>query len=152
MMANGGSGVGVLGVHGFWKSPNGSNRMSVQYKSYIRSLTDKFENNCTTDYRSQIRDRQLSPGRDPLTGVRVSLSAARPRRTDPKTPIYPTYVGIVGISILIVQRRSTTSSTMALSRRPRTMADMATDGRLAIGHRPGSLEEVVAEGGWAGFS
>ena len=86
-----------------------------------------------------------------LTVLRVSLSAARPRGTDPKTPIYPTYVGIVGISILVVRRRSTTSSTMAMSRRPRTMAAMATDGRLAIGHPPGSLKEVLAEGSWAGF-
>ena len=47
MMANGGSRVDGLGVHGFWKSPNGSNRMSVQYESYTHGLTDQFKSNVT---------------------------------------------------------------------------------------------------------
>ena len=44
-----------------------------------------------------------------LTGLRVSLSAARPRSTIPKTPIYPAYVGI---GTRVERRRATTSTTM----------------------------------------
>ena len=43
-----------------------------------------------------------------LTGFRVSLSVARPRSTIPKTPIYPTYVGI---GTRVERRRATTTTT-----------------------------------------
>ena len=76
-----------------------------------------------------------------LTVLRVSLSAARPRGTDPKTPIYPTCVGIVGIAKPARRQRSMTSPTMMMSRWPRRtiMAAMAKIGRMPWFQRIGWL-------------